>query len=68
MRKDYCKDIIKNLKRGRNMKGIYFMPTLEEADYLQSKGVDCTIVRTTCHGLATGTEYLVEATCLELVK
>lgn len=68
MRKDYLKDIIKNIKKGRSMRGISFMPTLEEADYLQSKGINCTIFRSCRKGIATGTEYLVESTYLELVK
>lgn len=68
MRKDYLKDIIKNLKKGYDMKGISFMPTLEECDYLQSKGVDCTIYRYAWHGPITGYEHLVERTSLELVK
>ena len=68
MRKKYLNDIIKNIKKGRDMKGILFMPTIEEADYLQSKGIDCTVFRSTRFGLISDTKYLVESVSLELAK
>lgn len=68
MRKEYLNDIVKNIKKGRDMKGISFIPTIEECDYLQSKGIDCTVFRYTRSCLVSDSKYLVESTSLELVK
>lgn len=68
MRKKYLNEIIKNIKKGRDMKGISFMPTIEEADYLQNKGIDCTVFRYSRSCLISDTKYLVESTSLELAK
>lgn len=41
MRKDSLRKIEKMVKKD-NLKGITFNPTLEECDYLNSKGIDIT--------------------------
>lgn len=66
MRNKELSNLLKRLKKENQVNGIRFNPTLEECDYLHSKGVDITkdtILRT---GLATGYRYSIDVTSYSL--
>lgn len=66
MRKKELNNLLKLLKKKNQVNGIRFNPTLEECEYLHSKGVDITkdtILRT---GLATGCRYPIDVTSYSL--
>lgn len=62
MRKKEIKNLLKTLKKEKEVKGITFNPTLEECDYLNSLGVDITKDTISRNGIMTDYNYSLDVT------
>lgn len=69
MRKESLKNILKEVKKGKDdMIGLTFNPTLEECDYLSSKNVAITKSQVSRQGLVSDYYYTVDTTDFVLDK
>ena len=66
MRKKELNNLLKLLKKENQVNGIRFNPTLEECEYLHSKGVDITKDTIFRPGLVTGYRYSIDVTSYSL--